>query len=354
MNGNRPRRRVVQSPLAILAAENRKYAVKVTKNKTNRSRRIWAKGRNPTFLSKRVAFFCNGVYNYARQNKVGGNRPPSATKERKKTMKKLLSLVLALTLTCVCILSFASCGKKGKTLEEVKAAGKLVIATSPDFPPFENLDEDGKVVGIEVDIMKLICAALGVEMVLEQVDFESVLPGVKATKYDCGMSGITVTESRQKNMLFTDSYCLAAQSIVVKEDSTIESKADLAGKKVSVQTGTTAEEFCMKNGYTVSAFQTNPDAELELINGRVDAWVIDNLTALEMVAAYNADPSHTTQLVILDEVMTTEPYAFAFAFGSEDLVAEINKTLQALLKDGTIKTLFALYEAPYIAPSAAE
>lgn len=269
-------------------------------------------------------------------------------------MKKLLSLVLALTLTCVCILSFASCGKKGKTLEEVKAAGKLVIATSPDFPPFENLDEDGKVVGIEVDIMKLICAALGVEMVLEQVDFESVLPGVKATKYDCGMSGITVTESRQKNMLFTDSYCLAAQSIVVKEDSTIESKADLAGKKVSVQTGTTAEEFCMKNGYTVSAFQTNPDAELELINGRVDAWVIDNLTALEMVAAYNADPSHTTQLVILDEVMTTEPYAFAFAFGSEDLVAEINKTLQALLKDGTIKTLFALYEAPYIAPSAAE
>ena len=268
-------------------------------------------------------------------------------------MKKLLSLVLALTLTCVCVLSLASCGKKGKTLAEVKAAGKLVVATSPDFPPFESLDGEN-VVGIEVEIMKAICAALGVEMVLQQMDFEAVLPGVKATKFDCGMSGITVTEQRKKNMLFTDSYCLAAQSIVVKEGSAVTCKADLAGKKVSVQTATTAEEFCMKNGYTVSAFQANSDAEMELVSGRVDAWVIDNLTALDMVSAYNADPNNTTKLVILDDVMTTEPYAFAFAFGSEDLVAEINKTLQALLKDGTIEALFAQFDAPYIAPSTAE
>ena len=268
-------------------------------------------------------------------------------------MKKLLSLILALTMMLVAVLSFTSCGRKGKTLDEVKAAGKLVVATSPDFPPFENLEGED-VVGIEVEILEKICEKLGVELVLKQMDFESVLPGVQAGKFDCGMSGITVTASRQKNMLFTDPYCLAAQSIVVTAGSPITCKADLAGKKVSVQTGTTAEEFCMENGYTVNALASNPDAQLELLKGTVDAWVIDDLTAAEMVKAYNEGKAEDEKLVILSEAMTTEPYAFAFAFGSEDLVAEINTILKGLLEDGTIAGLFAKYEAPYTAPSSAK
>ena len=268
-------------------------------------------------------------------------------------MKKLLSFALAALMVLVCVFSFASCGKKGKTLAEVKAAGKLVVATSPDFPPFENLEGED-VVGIEVEIMKMICEKLGVELVLKQMTFESVLPGVTAGKFDCGMSGITVTESRQKNMLFTDPYCLAAQAIVVKAGSAIQSKADLAGKKVSVQTSTTAEEFCMGNGYEVLAYEDNEVAQTALLNGNVDAWVIDDLTAAEMVKEYNAGKADADKLVILSEAMTTEPYAFAFAFGSEDLVAEINTILKGLLDDGTIAGLFAKYEAPYTAPSSAK
>ena len=268
-------------------------------------------------------------------------------------MKKLLSFTLAVLMVVVCVFSFASCGKKGKTLAEVKKAGKLVVATSPDFPPFENLEGE-EVVGIEVEILEKICEGLGVELVLKQMDFESVLPGVTSGKFDCGMSGITVTESRQKNMLFTDPYCLAAQAIVVKAGSTVQTKADLAGKKVSVQTATTAEEYCMGNGYTVSAFAANSDAEQALLNGNVDAWVIDDLTAAEMVKEYNEGKADSEKLVILSEAMTTEPYAFAFAFGSEDLVAEINKILKTMLDDGTIAGLFAKYEAPYTAPSSAK
>ena len=266
-------------------------------------------------------------------------------------MKKLLSLVLALTLACVCILSFASCGKKGKTLDEVKAAGALVVATSPDFEPFEYLDGE-KVVGIEVEILEKICEELGVTLTLKQMDFDSVLPGVQACKFDCGMSGITVNAERSKNMLFTDPYCLAAQAIVVKANSPITCKADLAGKKVSVQTATTAEDFCNDNGYSVSAFAANNDAELALVNGNVDAWVIDDLTAAAMVKEYNEGKADDAKLVILSEAMTTEPYAFAFAFGSEDLVAEINNILKTMLNDGTIAGLFAKYEAPYTAPAA--
>ncbi len=262
-------------------------------------------------------------------------------------MKKILCLVLALALLAACLTGCS--GDSKKTVDTVKKAGQLVIATSPDFPPFEELQSDGSVVGIEIDVMNIICERLGVKLKIEQMDFDSVLPGVQAGKYDVGVSGITVTESRQKNTLFTDPYCLAAQAIVVTADSPITSKADLAGKKVSVQTGTTAEEFCMSEGYDVNSYAANADAELALVTGKVDAWVIDDLTAAEMVEIYNAD--NDDQLVILSEAMTTEPYAFAFAFGSEELVAEINKIVNSLISDGTIASIFAKYNAPYTAPA---
>ncbi len=263
-------------------------------------------------------------------------------------MKKVLSIVIALVLVAAC---FVGCAPKGKTLAQVKEAGKLVMATSPDFPPFETLGENG-VEGIEVEIMQLIAQKLGVELDIQQMDFDSVLNGIAAAKYDVAVSGITITEKRQKNMLFTDAYFLAKQAIVVKEGSPITGKADLTGKKVSAQTGTTAESFCMENGYAVSSFNANSDAQAALTAGRVDAWVIDNLTAVEMVEEYNAES--TEKLVILNDYMTTEPYAFAFAFGSEDLVAEINKALNELIDDGTIQGIFDKYEVEYLSPAVDE
>ena len=260
-------------------------------------------------------------------------------------MKKVIACLLAVAF----VLTMGACGGKTSKLDEVKAAGKLGVATSPDFPPFEYLDGTN-VVGIEVDIMEKICADLGVKLELAQMDFDSVLTGIAANKYDIGMSGITVDEDRKKNALFTDPYCLAAQAIVVTEGSAIASKADLEGKKVSVQTGTTAEKFTLNNGYQVSSFEANSDAEMALVTGKVDAWVIDDLTAAEMVAAYNAE--NETKLVILDEAMTTEPYAFMTALGNDDLIAAINESLQKLLADGTVKATFEKYNAPYTAPSA--
>ena len=254
-------------------------------------------------------------------------------------MKKIIALILvAVMLT----LTFTSCGAKGKTLAQVKEAGELVVATSPDFPPFESLEGD-EVVGIEVEILKLICEELGVELKIEQMDFDSVLIGVQAAKYDCGMSGITVTPDRQKNMLFTDAYYVAAQVIVVKEDSAIKGKADLEGKKVSVQTGTTADEGCTEAGLEVQAFNANADAKAALTTGKVDAWVVDNLTAMQMVEEGDG-------LKILGENMTEEPYAFAFAFGSEDLVDEINKILGKLIEEGKIQKIFEDFGETYVKP----
>ena len=276
-----------------------------------------------------------------------------------KKMSKLFAVLLAMLMLCGML---AGCGKQqteqesqsGQTeqnaLEKVQSAGKLVIATSPDFPPFEMLGENGEVIGIEIELMQKIAAKLNVALEITQMDFDSVLTGVQANKFDCAASGISVDEDRKKNMDFTDPYCLAAQAIVVKADSDVQTIADLTGKKVAVQSGTTADKFCQNNQYQVSAFTANNDAQAALLAGKVDAWVIDDLTAAEMVKAYNAE--HPDALVVLSEAMTTEPYAFAFAKGSDALVSKINEALHELLNDGTVKALFEKYEAPYTAPSA--
>ena len=255
-------------------------------------------------------------------------------------MKKIIALVMALVMVAACLTACG--GAKGATLKDVQKAGKLMVATSPDFPPFESLEGDA-VVGIEPDIMALIGDKLGVEVEFVQMDFDSVLIGIQAAKYDCAMSGITVTPDRQKNMLFTDPYYNAAQVIVVAEGSPITGKVDLAGKVASVQTGTTAESGCQDEGIEVQAFAANADAKAALTTGKVDAWVVDNLTAIQMVEEGDG-------LVILDEKMTEEPYAFAFAMGSEDLVTAINDALAELIADGTVEGIFTSYGETYMKP----
>lgn len=255
-------------------------------------------------------------------------------------MKKIIALVLALVMAAACL---TACGGSGVSLADVQKAGKLVIATSPDFPPFENL-ENGEVVGIEIDIMNLVCEKLGVELVIEQMDFESVIPGINAGKFDAGVSGITVDEDRKKNVDFCDPYFLASQAIVVTPDSPITCKADLTGKTISVQTGTTAEKFCMSEGYDVKGFTANNDAASALTTGKVDAWVVDNEVAVALAAEQG--------LVVLDEAMTSEPYAFAFPKGSDTLVAEFNKIITEMINDGTIQSIFDNYGVLYVSPLA--
>ncbi len=254
-------------------------------------------------------------------------------------MKKIIAFILAAVMLALC---FTACGAKGLTVDDLKSAGKITIATSPDFPPFESL-EGGEVVGIEVEIMKLIAEDLGVECDFVQMDFEAVLTAIQAGKYDCAMSGITVNPDREKNMLFTIPYYIAAQVIVVDADSDISGKADLEGKTVSVQTGTTAEQGCKDEGIAVQAFNANADAKAALTTGKVDAWVVDNLTAIQMVEEGDG-------LVILDETMTEEPYAFAFAKGSEDVVEAFNETLEKIIADGTIEKIFADFGESYVKP----
>ena len=257
-----------------------------------------------------------------------------------KKFTKLTAFALALVMALGLLAGCGSSNSDTNTSGDDAAKTKLVVATSPDFPPFESL-EGGEVVGIEVDILNKVAEKMGMELDIQQMDFDSVIPGVQAGKFDVGMSGITVTDKRKENVDFSSVYFMAAQAIVVTAGSSITGKADLEGKKVSVQTGTTAEEYCMGNGYEVLAFTANNDAAAALTSGKVDAWVVDNEVALAMAPELG--------LTVLDEAMTSEPYAFAFQKGSE-LVTPFNEALDALLSDGTVEQIFQQYGVTYIAP----
>lgn len=255
-------------------------------------------------------------------------------------MKNSIKRLALILLICLLAVVLTACGS-GNSLSKVQKKGEMTVATSPDFPPFESL-ENNEIVGIEVDIMNLIGKELGVKVVFKQMDFDSVLPGIQAGKFDIGMSGITVTEERQKNADFTNPYFMASQAIVVTPDSPITCKADLTGKKISVQTGTTAEEYCMSCGYEVQAYVANNDAAAALSSGKVDAWVVDNEVAVALAAQQG--------LKVLDEAMTQEPYAFAFAKGSDTLVKAFNDALTKLIGDGTVQGIFDKYGVPYVQP----
>ena len=106
----------------------------------------------------------------------------------------------------------------------------------------------------------------------------------------------------------------------------------------------------MGSGYTVNAYTANADAQEALLSGKVDAWVIDDLTAAEMVKLYNEENGET--MVVLSEAMTSEPYAFALKLGNDELANSINAVLEKLLAEGKIAEIFAKHEAPYTAPNA--
>lgn len=226
---------------------------------------------------------------------------------------------------------------------------KLVMGTSPDFPPYESMDGD-KYVGIEIDIMNKVADRLGYELEIVAVDFDSVLPGVQTGTYDIGVSGFTVTEERKQNVLFSDVYYVEGIAIVVPEGSEITGIADLEGKKVAVQSGTTAESLCTENGYDINSYKNNVEAEQALATGSVDAWVIDKGVGLRMISAYNE--SNETRLVMLDEALSEEPYAFAFKLGNTELADQVNGVIQELISSGEMESIFAANGLEgYVAPA---
>ena len=217
-------------------------------------------------------------------------------------------------------------------------AGKLTMATNATFPPYERTTDSGDIEGIDVDTAKAIAEKLGLELQVDDMEFDAALLSVQQGKADIAMAGITVTDERKAVMAFSDSYATGIQSIIVPEGSDIASPDDLAGKKIGTQRGTTGYIYCTDDfgEDSVVAYDNGLTAVQALNNGQVDAVVIDNAPAKEYVAA---NPG----LKVLETSYAEEDYAIGMNRDNTALVEAVNAALEELKADGTLQSIVDKY-----------
>ncbi|MDO5291913.1 MAG: basic amino acid ABC transporter substrate-binding protein [bacterium] len=248
--------------------------------------------------------------------------------------KKIVSMLLAATV----MTSLVACGSKESGTADSNEKKVLTMATNAEFPPYEYRDGND-IVGIDVDIAKAIADDLGMELKVNSIEFDSIIPAVNSGKADIGVAGMTVTPDRKENVEFTDSYTTSTQIMIVKEDNTdITKPEDLKGKKVGVQTGTTGDLYVSdkEKGIEVSRFSKGMEAVQSLTQGKVDAVVIDSEPAKEFV-------KQNTGIKILDESYTNEDYAIAVKKGNTELTEKINASLKKLKESGELQKIIDKY-----------
>ena len=227
----------------------------------------------------------------------------------------------------------ATAASELKTVE----AGKLIMSTNAAFPPYEMVADDGSFEGIDVEVAGAIAGKLGLELVVDDMDFDAALLAVQQNKSDIVMAGVTVTEDRQLIMNFSDSYATGVQVVIVKEGSDV-TLDNLGEKMIGTQRGTTGYIYTSGDygDDHVTAYDNGASAVQALLNGQVDCVVIDSAPAEAFVAA-NAG------LTILDTEYVTENYAIGVNKDNTALLDAINQALAELTADGTIQSIVDKY-----------
>ena len=256
-------------------------------------------------------------------------------------MKKIFAIALAALMVCAML---AGCGAKEEAGLKTVESGKLIMATNAAFPPYEFI-EGNEIVGIDAEIAGAIAEKLGLELQIDDMEFDSIIESVKGGKADIGLAGMTVTPERQEVINFTASYATGVQVVIVTEDSAITSVDDLFAENamhvIGVQRNTTGDLYSTwdledAGLATVDRYSKGADAVQALITGKVDCVVIDNEPAKAFVAANEG-------LKILDTAYAVEDYAAAMSKDNAELYEAVNKALEELIADGTVASIVAKY-----------
>ena len=227
---------------------------------------------------------------------------------------------------------------KADAAEEEKAAegGSLVVGTNATFPPYEYYEGD-EIVGIDVEIAQAIGEKLGMEVTVEDMEFDALIPALASNKVDIVAAGMTVTPEREKSVNFTDTYATAAQVIIVKQGSDIASSEDLEGKILVVQLGTTGDGLASEiEGAQVERFNKYFEAVQSVLQGKIDAVVIDSAPA-------KAFAEKDENLVILDEALSSEDYAMAINKDNTELLDKVNAAIAELDEEGILDEIIDKY-----------
>ena len=222
--------------------------------------------------------------------------------------------------------------------EEEKTAegGTLIMGTNATFPPYEYYEGD-EIVGIDVEIAQAIGEKLGMEVTVEDMEFDALIPALASNKVDIVAAGMTVTPERQESVNFTDTYATAAQVIIVKQGSDIASSEDLNGKILGVQMGTTGDSLASEiEGAQVERFNKYFEAIQSVLQGKIDAVIIDSAPA-------KAFAEKDENLVILDEALSSEDYAKAINQDNTELLDKVNAAIAELDEEGTLDEIVNKY-----------
>jgi polar amino acid transport system substrate-binding protein len=234
-------------------------------------------------------------------------------------------------------LGVAVSGAQARTFEEIKASGKIVIASEGAYPPF-NFLQGSKLAGFEIDLGEAIAAKMGVKVEWKALSFDALLIGLRQDRWDLVMASFGITPERSNAVTFTSpSYC--SGGVIVAKDAAIRTTAQLAGKVVAVQTGTTNFENVKKlpGIKEVRNLPQDTDARAALQNGRADAWVADRFA---VKAALEANPGLGLKM---GEMVFQEKIATALKKDNHSLETAYNKALAELMANGTYKAISEKY-----------
>jgi polar amino acid transport system substrate-binding protein len=220
----------------------------------------------------------------------------------------------------------------------------LRVGTSPDFPPFEFINETtNQIVGIDIDLVKAVARKLGYDVEIVSIDFEGLIPALQAGQIDLIASGMTITEERAKVVDFSVPYWKADQALLVVAGSSFRPKGleDLVGKRVGVQTGTTAqflvEDFMNRTGakIDVKTYTSYTLATKDLEAGRLDVVIVDSPVASTLAKMYRVEVSSIVE--------TGEQYGFAVKKGNTALLNALNQALNEVLKSSEWENIIRKY-----------
>ena len=270
--------------------------------------------------------------------------------------KKLLSLLLIGAM----VFALTACGGGGddgsaedETSGESESKGELIVGTSPDFPPFEFIDEEpGEMMGFDLELIEAIAEDQGYTVTFTSLNFDSLTAAVQSGSIDVVASGCTIRPDA--DVSYTDKYITAGLALAVRSDDTaITGEADLQGKTAAVQSGTTghekANELYEAGVLTeVRSFNTVDVVMQELINGGVDC-VINDLPVTQAYIAQQPD-----QIKIVGVPLNSEDYGFVVANENTELLADLNAGLANVMENGIYDELFAKYIAAEVGEAEAE
>jgi ABC-type amino acid transport/signal transduction systems, periplasmic component/domain len=239
-------------------------------------------------------------------------------------MKKIFALVMGL------IMLFG--------MSAYAQEGKLIMATNPEFPPFEYVEGDA-VVGFDADLAAEIAKDLGLELQIDSMAFDSIIAAIQTGKANVGIAGMSVKPDRLVSVDFSEAYFEATQICIIKEGTAIATVEDLAGKLIGVQLGTTGDFLAETLSDKIEGSQKILDAVMELQGGKLDAVIIDKPVGENILKALN-DP---TLKVVETIVFEPEFYAVAIGKNQPELLESINKTIARIKEDGTLDALYGKY-----------